>query len=181
MECEICHTTENVKNHVYHIRKLIRVVFVCDKCNSDIENIKHLFNTKYKQTKIYLSGAITGREDYQKEFYEAKEKLIKFQEENNKKKDTEKIDLDIIIPCDYDHLNKNGRWEDYLKNDIKLLVDCDCLIDIENESYNSKGAMLEKMICIALGIPIVSLSSFLHYSAIYTYNTTNLFLKKYKN
>lgn len=134
-----------------------------------------------EKIKIYLSGAITGREDYQKEFYEAKEKLIKFQEENNKRKDTEKIDLNIIVPCDYDHLNKSGKWEDYLKNDIKLLVGCDCLIDIENGSENSKGAMLEKMICMALGIPIVSLSSFLHYSATYTYNTTNLFLKKYKN
>ena len=134
-----------------------------------------------EKIKIYLSGAITGREDYQKEFYEAKEKLIKFQEENNKGKDTEKINLDIIVPCDYDHLNKNGRWENYLKNDIKLLVDCDVLIDIENESYNSKGAMLEKMICTALGIPIVSLSSFINYSATYTYNTTNLYLKKYNN
>ncbi|KLI56306.1 hypothetical protein SZ44_13040, partial [Brachyspira hyodysenteriae] len=88
--------------------------------------MKHLFNTKYKQTKIYLSGAITGRENYKQEFYEAKEKLIKFQEDNNKRKDTERIDLDIIVPCDYDYLNKTGRWEDYLKNDIKLLVDCDC-------------------------------------------------------
>ncbi|WP_338390743.1 DUF4406 domain-containing protein, partial [Brachyspira hyodysenteriae] len=126
MECEVCHKTENVKNHVYHIGKLIRVVFVCDECKSNVENIKHLFNTKYKQTKIYLSGAITGRENYKQEFYEAKEKLIKFQEDNNKRKDTERIDLDIIVPCDYDYLNKTGRWEDYLKNDIKLLVDCDC-------------------------------------------------------
>lgn len=131
-----------------------------------------------EKIKIYLSGAITGREDYQKEFYEAKEKLIKFQEENNKRKDTEKIDLDIIVPCDYDHLNKSGRWEDYLKNDIKLLVDCDCLIDIENGSENSKGAMLEKMICMALGIPIISLSSFLSYKATYKYSTTNLEMKQ---
>ena len=127
-----------------------------------------------KKIKIYLSGAITGRENYKQEFYEAKEKLIKFQENNNKRKDKEKIDLDIIVPCDYDHLNKSGRWEEYLKNDIKLLVDCDCLIDIENESYNSKGAMLEKIICTALGIPIISLSSFLNYRAVYNYSTTNL-------
>ena len=127
-----------------------------------------------RKMKIYLSGAITGRENYKQEFYEAKEKLIKFQEDNNKRKDKEKIDLDIIIPCDYDHLNKSGKWEEYLKNDIKLLVDCDCLIDIENESYNSKGAMLEKIICTALGIPIISLSSFLNYRAVYNYSTTNL-------
>ena len=132
-----------------------------------------------KKIKIYLSGAITGRENYKQEFYEAKEKLIKFQEDNNnKRKDKEKIDLDIIIPCDYDHLNKSGRWEEYLKNDIKLLVDCDCLIDIENDSNNSKGAMLEKMICTALGIPIISLSAFLDYKAVYNYSTTNLEMKQ---
>ena len=131
-----------------------------------------------KKIKIYLIGAITVRENYKQEFYEAKEKLIKFQEDNNKRKDKEKIDLDIIIPCDYDHLNKSGRWEDYLKNDIKLLVGCDCLIDIENESYNSKGAMLEKMICVSLGIPIISLSSFLSYKATYKYSTTNLEMKQ---
>ena len=39
-----------------------------------------------KKIKIYLSGAITGRENYKQEFYEAKEKLIKFQEDNNKRK-----------------------------------------------------------------------------------------------
>ena len=131
-----------------------------------------------RKMKIYLSGAITGRENYKQEFYEAKEKLIKFQKDNNKKEYTEKIYLEIIIPCDYDYLNKKGRWEDYLKNDIKLLVDCDCLIDIENESHNSKGAMLEKMICVSLGIPIISLSSFLDYKATYKYSTTNLEIKQ---
>lgn len=131
-----------------------------------------------KKIKIYLSGVITGRENYKQEFYEAKEKLIKFQEENNKRKGTEIIDLDIIVPCDYEHLNKSGKWEDYLKNDIKLLVDCDCLIDIENGLENSKGAMLEKMICMALGIPIISLSSFLSYKATYKYSTTTLKMKQ---
>ena len=76
------------------------------------------------------------------------------------------------MPCHYDYLNKTGKWEDYLKNDIKMLVDCDCLIDIENGSENSKGAMLEKMICISLGIPVVSLSSFLKSYPIYRYTTT---------
>ena len=127
-----------------------------------------------EKIKIYLSGAITGRENYKKEFEEAKNKLIEFELDNNKTKEKEKIDLDIIVPCDYDHLNKTGRWEDYLKNDIKILVDCDCLIDIENGSENSKGAMLEKMICTALGIPVVSLSSFLRYKVNYKYSTTNL-------
>ena len=127
-----------------------------------------------RKLKIYLSGAITGRENYKEEFEYAKIRIKDFEAKNNKKTDKEKIELDVIVPCHYDYLNKTGKWEDYLKNDIKMLVDCDCLIDIENGSENSKGAMLEKMICIALGIPIVSLSSFLSYYPIYRYTTTRL-------
>lgn len=125
-----------------------------------------------KKLKIYLSGAITNRENYKKEFKYAKIRIKDFEAKNNKKTDKEKIKLDVIVPCDYDYLNKTDKWEDYLKNDIKMLVDCDCLIDIENGSENSKGAMLEKMICISLGIPIVSLSSFLKGYSIYRYTTT---------
>lgn len=58
-----------------------------------------------------------------------------------------------------------------------MLLDCDCLIDIENGSENSKGAMLEKMICVSLGIPIISLSSFLDGYPIYRYTTTKFDIK----
>ncbi|MCZ9888958.1 hypothetical protein [Brachyspira hyodysenteriae] len=84
---------------------------------------------------------MTGRENYKQEFYEARDKVLDFMKSKN-------TDCEIIVPFEYDNLNKTGRWEDYLKNDIKILVDSDCLIDIENESYNSKGAMLEKDMCI---------------------------------
>ena len=123
-----------------------------------------------KKIKIYLSGAISNRENYEKEFYEARDKVTDFMK-------SREIECEVIVPCDYDYLNKTGIWEEYLKNDIKLLVDCDCLIDIENESYESKGAMLEKMICMSLGIPIISLSAFLDYKAVYNYSTTNLEIK----
>lgn len=127
-----------------------------------------------KKIKIYLSGAITGRENYKQEFKEAKNKLKEFEKKNNKIADKEKIKYKIIVPCDYDYLNKTGRWEDYLKNDIKLLVDCDVLIDIENESYKSKGVKLEKDICSSLGIPIISLSLFLEYKMINKYYSAKL-------
>ena len=102
-----------------------------------------------RKLKIYLSGAITGRENYKEEFEYAKIRIKDFEAKNNKKTDKDKIKLDVIVPHHYDYLNKTGKWEDYLKTDIKMLVDCDCLIDIENGSENSKGAMLEKMICIS--------------------------------
>ena len=120
-----------------------------------------------EKVKIYLSGAITGRENYEQEFYKARDKVLDFMKSRN-------IECEIIVPFEYDNLNKTGRWEDYLKNDIKILVDSDCLIDIENESYNLKGAILEKMICVSLGIPIVSLSSFLESQMINNYSTTKI-------
>ena len=123
---------------------------------------------KEEKLKIYLLGACertplaTGKEktEYQKEFYEAKEKILKYAENKS-------INVEVIVPCDYDHLNKTGKWEDYLKNDIKLLADCDWAVDIENGSEKSKGVMLEKMICLALSIPVINLSDFnLMYNAL---------------
>ncbi|MDA0041880.1 DUF4406 domain-containing protein [Brachyspira hyodysenteriae] len=80
-----------------------------------------------EKLKIYLSGAISGKEkiEYQKEFYDAKEKILKWTENKD-------IPVEVIVPCDYDYLNETGKWEDYLKTDIKLLADCDWLVDIEN-------------------------------------------------
>lgn len=109
--------------------------------------------SKEEKLKIYLSGAITGKENYKQEFYDAKEKILKYAENKS-------IAVDVIVPCDYDYLNKTEKWEDYLKNDIKLLVDCNWLVDIENGSEKSKGVMLEKMICTALNIAIINLSDF---------------------
>lgn len=107
-----------------------------------------------EKLKIYLSGAITNRENYKKEFEDAKEIVQKYYSIYYDSQDVE-----IINPVDTDHLNESGRWEYYLKKDIKMLVDCDILIDIENCSQNLRGAMLEKMICIGLDIPIKKISS----------------------
>lgn len=93
--------------------------------------------------------------NYEQEFEEAKEIVQKYYSIYYDSQDTE-----IINPIDTDNLNESGSWEDYLKKDIKMLVDCDILIDIENGSENSRGAMLEKMICAGLDIPIQKLSFF---------------------
>ena len=48
-----------------------------------------------RKLKIYLSGAITGRENYKEEFEYAKIRIKDFEAKNNKKTDKEKIKLDI--------------------------------------------------------------------------------------
>ena len=91
-----------------------------------------------RKLKIYLSGAITGRENYKEEFEYAKIRIKDFEAKNNKKTDKEKIKLDVIVPCHYDYLNKTGKWEDYLKNDIKMLELCkkkDVCITIGSDAH----------------------------------------------
>ena len=120
-----------------------------------------------EKIKIYLSGAITERENYEQEFYEARDKVLDFMKNRN-------IECEIIVPCGYGYLNTAGIYENYLKIDVKMLADCDCLIDIENGSEKSRGVRFEKGVCIDLGIPIVSLSSFLEGKMIYKYSTTKV-------
>ena len=101
---------------------------------------------------IYLSGAITNRKNYKKEFFDAKEKIQKYLKEKKQK-------AKIIIP--FEGEPKNKEWEDYLKRDIKILMDCDLLIDIENGSNTSKGVLTEKIVCTCVNIPIITLTEFL--------------------
>lgn len=101
---------------------------------------------------IYLSGAITNRKNYEKEFLNAKEKIQKHLKEIKQK-------AKIIIP--FEGEPKNKEWEDYLKRDIKILMDCDLLVDIENGSDSSKGVLTEKLVCTCVKIPIITLTKFL--------------------
>lgn len=100
--------------------------------------------------KIYLSGAITGREaEAKKEFAEAERKikinLIQYGYSKFK----------IINPFKILKLNEKHKYEDYLKDDIKVLVDCDCLVNIKNKDWKkSKGAKLERQIARVLKIDI---------------------------
>lgn len=87
--------------------------------------------------KIYLSGAITGREaEAKKEFAEAEKKLKK-----------QCKDYEIINPFKIVKSKKKYSYLYYLKADIKELVDCCYLINVKNEGWQkSKGAKLERHI-----------------------------------
>ena len=87
--------------------------------------------------KIYLSGAITGREaEAKKEFAEAEKRLKKHCK-----------DYVIINPFKVVKSKKKYSYLYYLKADIKELVDCCYLINVKNEGWQkSKGAKLERQI-----------------------------------
>lgn len=78
--------------------------------------------------KVYISGPITNNPNY-KEDFAAAEKLLK------------KHGFKVVNPASLGE--KDGwTWEDYMKKDIKLLVDCDAIYLMDGWS-KSKGARLE--------------------------------------
>lgn len=106
-------------------------------------------------TKIYLSGAITGRnyENTKQQFKEA-EKLVK---SYGKK---------LIIYNPMRHITRRDfrsdtahPWEYYMRLSLRELADTDVLVDICNDSENSKGVMCEKMICTMLKIPVYNINN----------------------
>lgn len=94
--------------------------------------------------KVYISGKITGlpEQEYKKNFTEAEKKLKFF---NYIPINPTKIG---IVP--------GFKWEDYMKESIKLLCDCDFIYYLSNAD-ESKGASLERQTATALGIPTLNI------------------------
>lgn len=91
-------------------------------------------------SKVYISGKVTGLRNYKAIFEEAEKKL-------------NALGLMPINPV------KNGevpgwKWEDYMKKDIKLLLDCDFIYRLPNWN-ESKGAQIENELAKTLGIPVL--------------------------
>lgn len=78
--------------------------------------------------KVYISGAITNNPNYKEDFANA-EKLLK------------KHGFEVVNPASLGEVD-GWTWEDYMKKDIKLLVDCDAIYLIDGWE-NSKGSRLE--------------------------------------
>lgn len=78
--------------------------------------------------KVYISGAISNNPNYKEEFAAA-EKLLK------------KHGFEVVNPTSLGEVD-GWTWEDYMKKDIKLLVDCDAIYLIDGWE-KSKGARLE--------------------------------------
>lgn len=86
----------------------------------------------------YLSGKITGDDDYRIKFEKA-EKLL-----------TQK-GYKVLNPIKHE---KDGKsWIYYMKKDIKKLLKCDGIILLE-DFQKSKGAKLEKIIAENLGYKV---------------------------
>lgn len=85
--------------------------------------------------KVYLSGSITKEPDYLVAF-EVWEKHLK------------QCGYEVVNPAS---LPEEERYEDYLRRDIRLLLDCDAIFYV-NDITTSKGAFVEGLVAKACGI-----------------------------
>jgi len=91
--------------------------------------------------KIYISGPIAGNKNYQKQFKEAEEFLRK------------KGFRRIINPAALSQ-QIGWSWCDYMRRDIKLLMDCNYIFMLDGWG-KSEGARLEIKIAKAIDIFII--------------------------
>lgn len=95
-----------------------------------------------KKKKIYISGAVTGLSEKEvKTNFSAAEQLLK------------QFNFDVVNPVS--HTIKNGTWEEYMKQDIKLLCDCDFIFMIDGWG-KSRGACIELNLAIDLKISVLT-------------------------
>lgn len=100
--------------------------------------------------RVYISGAITGVKHANKLFARAQEKLeLEGYEVVNPYKFGE------YLKKEYAKENKVPTYENYMKDDINLLLNCDAIYLLENWG-TSKGARLEKKIAEVLKMQIMT-------------------------
>lgn len=129
--------------------------------------------------KIYLSGAISNKDikEAKKEFNEAEKSLNK----TLKRFDFGDFEKPKIYnPFKILKVNKKHSYSDYLREDIKVLCDCNILINIKNNGWEkSKGAILERKIAKVLFIDIFDIKEFEAF--IYKYDFKRYMLDLFKN
>lgn len=99
-----------------------------------------------KKPKVYISGQITGlsEKEYKNNFNSAELYLTG-------------LGYDVVNPVAYDTI-PNGTWSDYMRRDIKLLMDCDYIYMLDNWT-ESTGAKAEFRLAIEIGIERLKLDT----------------------
>jgi hypothetical protein len=99
--------------------------------------------------KYYLSGAITDQPDFKAYFKKYENELRSYGL------------TDIFNPAET-VWPSDVKWETCMKYDIKILMDCDCLLLLPNWR-KSKGARVERNLCKKLKIPVMGIDYFVNY------------------
>ena len=88
--------------------------------------------------KLYVSGPITGMPDKNKDAFEIASNWLKTK------------NIEPLNPFDFEQ--DGFTWTEYLKRDIRLLLDCDGLFLLKGWDC-SRGARLEVNIAVSLDMP----------------------------
>jgi len=95
---------------------------------------------------IFISGAITGTEDYEKRFREAEVRLIK--------KYDEPVVNPVYIGQQVEQKIENPTRVDYMRPCLKRLLDCDTIYMLKGWT-SSKGANAEVNLALVLEMNIL--------------------------
>lgn len=96
---------------------------------------------KSANRRIYISGGITGVKDYRAHFDKAEKYIQSF-------------NCEAVNPCRKVPFNESWKWEDYMREDLKLLADCTAIYMLKGWR-KSRGARLEKLVAKKLGLKIM--------------------------
>lgn len=94
---------------------------------------------------IYISGRITGNKNWEKQFQQAEEYLVKLGFSKYQIINPLKLESQVTIKKTY---------VNYMRNDIKHLINCDDIYMLRGW-WRSKGARLERHIAKVLGLEII--------------------------
>ena len=100
--------------------------------------------------RVYISGKITGVKNANELFTRAEKKLeLEGYEVINP------FEFGEYLKKEYAKENKVPKYENYMRGDIELLINCDAIYLLENWG-TSKGASLEKKIAEVLDMQIMT-------------------------
>lgn len=91
-----------------------------------------------RKMKVYLSGPITGTDDYMERFYRAENRLIG-------------RGYEVVNPAmENARLPEGTSWEEYMGESLKMLATCDAIY-LMRGYMTSRGAMLEYSVAEQMG------------------------------
>lgn len=91
--------------------------------------------------KVYISGKITGDElRARARFDEATQKM-------------KTAGFEVVNPFHLNHCHAK-KWEDYMRTDIKALMDCDAIFMLKDWK-RSRGARIERFLAISFDLVIL--------------------------
>lgn len=92
--------------------------------------------------RVYISGPITGMPNYNREAFAETVKAV------------EAKGYTAISPFDLSIVSKWKTWQDYMREDIRAMMDADWVLLLPGYD-KSKGALVEEAVAIGVGIPMV--------------------------